>query len=299
VKNRSIKTYVVSLFGALFLLTACGPKEIPDSDMQAIIHDIFLVNAYYGLYEQSHTPSDSVDIYTPILKKYGYDAEDFRYSMDRMALKKSSRLSELIDAATADIKEENNYYEGRARIALRVDTLMGQYYQDTVLQRPDSLWFRDIRKKDTLSITLPVEPGTYRILYGFQRDTTDKGHLTMRYRLKDTTGKFVLTNSRTLQQGQDYRKMDVTFDAGADADSLLLILADYPSSVKNAGLRIDSLMIIHHPPLDSVRSIYWKDQFNRYSHLEYLPDYESIPQDSGTLYLVPPLRPDTARRTDL
>ncbi|MCD8185658.1 MAG: hypothetical protein LUD68_04135 [Rikenellaceae bacterium] len=178
-----------------------------------------------------------------------------------MALKKSSRLSELIDAATADIKEENNFYEGRARIAMRVDTLIGQFYRDTVVQRLDSLWIRDLRLKDTLSLRISVYPGQYRILYGFQRDTTDKGHLTMRYRLKDSTGKFILTNSRTLQQGQEYRKMDVTLEAGADADSLLLVLADYPSSTRAVGLRIDSLMILYHPPLDSVRPVYWKDQF--------------------------------------
>lgn len=298
-KNGSIKRWFISLLGLSFLLTACGPKEIPDNDMQDIIHDIFLVNAYYMLYQQSHMSLDSIDIYTPILEKYGYDTEDFRYSMDRMALKKSSRLAELIDKATADIKAENDYYEGRERIVLRVDTLIGRYYRDTIYMRPDSVWIRDLKNRDTLKLTFPIQHGRYRILYGYFRDTTDQKVLSMRFRVKDTTGNIIYNNSRTLVQGDKYRKIDINLDAAPDADSLLLILADYSAAAKKAALRIDSLYLIYDAPLDSLRLRYWKDQLGRYARKTYPPVYESNPQDSCTLHLMPPLRPDSTGCAEL
>jgi len=299
VKNGSIKRLTAYLLGMLFFLTACGPREIPDQDMEGIIHDIFLVNAYVGQYQMGKIGTDSVDIYEPILEKYGYDAEDFRYSMERMTLKKSSRLAELIDKATADIKAENDFYEARARIAERVDTLIGDFYRDTVLQRVEPFWVRNPRDRDSLRILTAAEAGKYRVKYGYLIDSTDKSsYLSMRYNLKDSTGRNIYNNSRGLTRDTVRRDMDVTFDANERACSLELILAHYSDNIKNIGIRIDSLFVLHEPPLDSTRTRYWRDRFGSYTARPYPPRYETE-KDSSTLYLMPPHRPEPAGRTEL
>lgn len=301
VKNNRIGKYTAFLLGTLFLLTACGPREIPDDKMEGIIHDIFLVNAYVKEYRgDAKIDTDSTDIYTPVFKKYGYTADDFRYSMERMALKKSSRLGELIDNATSDIKIENAFYEGRARILERVDSIVATSYQDTVLFRPDSVWFKKIKLKDSLKISLPATEGKYYITYDYMVDTTDNAHfLTARYKLLDSLGKSVYGNSRTITRGGVTKKMDISFHAESKADTLELILADYPKAATRMAIRIDSLLIVHEIPLKEARSRYWRDQLYLYSREKFSPYYESIQKDSSTLYIVPPLRPDTTSRTDL
>ncbi len=142
-KKMRYKTLIIGLLG-LLALTACVPRRIPDRDMEAIIRDIFLVNAYRASVAspQTRTIIDSADIYTPILSDYGYDLDAFRRTIDRWALKKSSKLSELIEAATVDIRRENQIYLRRQRVLERLDTLATEHYRDSVYRLADSMWLR-------------------------------------------------------------------------------------------------------------------------------------------------------------
>ncbi len=142
-KNMKHKTLIIGLLG-LLALTACAPRRIPDRDMEAIIRDIFLVNAYRASVAgpQTRTIIDSADIYTPILSGYGYGLPAFRRTLDRWALKKSSKLSELIEAATVELNLENELYLRRQRIQDRLDTLAIAHYRDSLERPADSMWVR-------------------------------------------------------------------------------------------------------------------------------------------------------------
>lgn len=283
--------------GLTFLLTACGPKEIPDDKMADIIHDVFLVNAYYNQFGSGKIRTDSVDIYAPILEKYGYTVEDFRYSIERMTLKKSSRISELIDEATADIKKESDFYTYRQRMREKVDTLIDNYYRDTVYRCPDSTWVRNTRLKDSLTITVPVEKGRYTIQFNYRLEDHDREYMAMQYTQKDSTDKSVGSSSRQFSRQEGPNKMNVQLETNINARELEVLLVDYPSHAEKLAVRIDSVLITFVPPIEDKRSGFWKDL--RHISDEEFTVYDFIPQDSGTLYVVPPLRPDTARRTDL
>ena len=296
-KNALIKRGFILLLGISFLMTACGPKEIPDDKMADIIHDVFLVNAYYTQFQSGKIKTDSVDIYGPVLEKYGYTVEDFRYSIERMTLKKSSRISELIDEATADIKKENDFFTYRQRMREKIDTLIGDYYQDTVYRRPDSTWVRNTRLKDSLTITIPVKKGNYTIQYNYLLEGRDREYLTMEYDQKDSLGKSAGNSSRQFSRQDGANKMNVSFVANFNARELEVLLVDYPSHAEKLAVRIDSVLITHIPPLEEKRPRFWKDL--RDISDEEFTAYDFIPQDSSALYIVPPLRPDTARRTVL
>ena len=287
------------LLGLAFALTACGPREISDKKMQAIIHDVFMVNAYQSLYNGGKIDLDSVDLYRPILESYGYDAEDFRYTLDRWALKKSSRLSQLIDDATADIQSEHEYYVSRQRMRDRVDTLILDYNRDTVYHRIDSLSVRRLRDKDSLTLTLPMPPGDYRIRYRYYFDSEERdAYANMRYYQQDDKGENVTTGSRSLGRASD-RWIDVSFTADAKADSLRLLLADLSANAKEFVFRADSLEITHNEPIETARRNYLDAMLRREIGPDYPYEFDFPPKDSGALCVVPPLRPDTARHTDL
>ena len=50
-----------------------GRKEIDDKTLAMIFRDAYITNAYLGV---NYLNIDSIQIYEPILGKYGYTAED-------------------------------------------------------------------------------------------------------------------------------------------------------------------------------------------------------------------------------
>ena len=86
---RYLKTFVVLLF-----LVACdSPKTIPNDDLANIFHDALLTNAYIS---QKSVKYDSLNIYEPILAKYGYTKEDMQYTLENFLRQKSAHLSDVI-----------------------------------------------------------------------------------------------------------------------------------------------------------------------------------------------------------
>ena len=291
-----IKRFWVFVLGVAFLLTACGPKEIPDDKMALIIHDLLILNAYNSLYQRDYG-NDTIDIYSPVLEQYGYDAEDFRYSLDRMALRKSSRLSELIDQATADITRENDYYVGKRDLKTTLENLLKEYYRDTVYRR-DTLPIRvtSLKKIDSLKFTIPVTEGTYRITYNYLIDSADKNsYYLMRFNVKDSADKVIAHNSRSLSKG-DTAKIDVTVDPVAAGRSLEIMLADYSGQKLAPSIEVDSIYVSYVEPVEISRERYAREKTG------FDPDkykYELTAEDSLALHTVPPMRVDTARRSDV
>lgn len=290
---------IIGLFG-LLTLVACGPRQIPERRMKSIIRDVFLVNAYQMQPGLGVTGTDSVDIYTPILNDHGYDLADFRHTIDRWALKKSSKLSELIDEAAVDIRQENERNIAIQERQNRLDTLIEARYLDTVYRRPDSLWVRNRRALDGLKFTIPAQEGKYRLRYRYLIDSTDRSsRITLRYIQKDSSGSDLRSNTNALTR-DEVRWMDVTFQADSRIDSLEVILGDYRADDKTIAIRTDSVYILYNEPIEAARERYFHDMVRLSLGLETYPyEFTFFPKDSGALHVVPPLRPDTARHSDL
>lgn len=267
--------------------------------MEGIIHDVFMANAYYSQFATNTINTDSVDFYTPILEKYGYDVEDLRYTLDRWALKKSSRLSLLIDNATADIQKENQYFLKLEARQKRTDTMLYQRYLDTLLFRPDSLWVRSLKEKDSLIIRMAADEGRYSIRFGYYLSPEDKNnYLVMRYRVRDSHKTAIEANTRSLTRGGK-KRIDVTIDTDTKADSLEIILADYPTVAKDIALRVDSILVTYNEPIKKLRERFVKDMIRLELGIDFPYEHDYPPKDSGALYVVPPLRPDTAGHSEL
>lgn len=299
--RRSTYTYLPLLAGLLLLLSGCGTREIPDRKMEGIIHDIFLTNAYYAQFGNRTIDTDSVDFYAPIFEKYGYDIDDFRHTLDRWALQKSSRLTDLIADATADIQKENQRYEYHELVLRRMDTLAAKRYVDTVLFRPDSIRARRAADRGRLTLHLASPQGTYHIRYGYHLSMEDKNErLNMRYRVRDSSKTVVATSSRVLMRDtRAWHDLDLSFEAPAGSDSLELVLADYPEKPKAMALTLDSVLITHTAPAEVLRERLLRELMRL--ELGITTPYESNfpPKDSGSLGPLPPLRADTAARADL
>jgi hypothetical protein len=299
VRPLSFKT-LFALPGLILLLTACGPREISEKKMEAIIRDVFMANAWYSQFGSREINTDSVDFYTPILKKYGYGIDDFRHTLDRWAMKKSSRLSDLIDQATADIQRENLHFQHEELLRLRADTLITARYLDTLIFRPDSLLARRARDRDSLIFRMPAVPGSYRLRYGYDLSPADQNnYLIMRYNLRDSVGRAVGSNSYSLLRNGRKNYIDAAFQVDEKVDSIEIILANYPEKPKDMGLRIDSILLTYNQPIEALRERFMKDMIRIELGIDFPYELNYPPKDSGALRVVPPLRPDTAAHSDL
>lgn len=279
------------------LLCSCGkPKVIPEDKLSQIIRDILITNAYSNIYMGSAI-NDTVDIYTPIFKKYGYTDRDFRYSLGKLEMKKSSRITEVIDLAIADISRQNDYFTARKIIRERIDSLANEMFKDTVyVMDTAEIKITSLTKKDRerLVINIPVKKGNYSVRYGYIVDSTDLNPYTlMRYNITDSLQRTTKVNSMSLMKG-GRKTIEFKVETSAKDRELTIKLADHPETAKKPHITFDSIYIIYYEPLESSRKKLTQKLLN------FNPQFDvTTKKDSGALYIVPPLRADTARRTDI
>ncbi len=298
---NSCKKYLSAALALTFLLTACGPRKIPDDKMALIIRDIFLVNAYKEQAELDFS-LDSVDIYEPILGRYGYTNDDFRRSLNSMALKKSSRLSELIDQATADIAAENTTYQTQSRLRARIDSALLAMYRDTVYRRqtPPIVVSRKA-VADSLLLQIPVQEGSYRLKYAYLIDSADvNSYIPNRYFLLDSLGKTVSTRSSALTR---YKRSEYNSEIRVipGQDSLRIRLADYSAATARPDIAVDSIYLIYTAPISQNRDRYVKEMLGFDPEETYRP-YGVSPwpaPDSGALFILLPVPPDSTGGAEL
>lgn len=78
---KKIATIFLCCF--LVLASACTPKEIiPKKKMASINADFFLMDQYLGADRTMRKFSDTTAVYKPVLKYYGYTADEYFASVD-------------------------------------------------------------------------------------------------------------------------------------------------------------------------------------------------------------------------
>ncbi|MBR3744885.1 MAG: DUF4296 domain-containing protein [Bacteroidales bacterium] len=78
---KKIATIFLCCF--LALASACTPKEIiPKKKMASINADFFLMDQYLGADRTMRKFSDTTAVYKPVLKYYGYTADEYFASVD-------------------------------------------------------------------------------------------------------------------------------------------------------------------------------------------------------------------------
>ena len=105
-----MKRVVYILLTLLCVLGCARRKEIDDKTLAQIFRDAYLTNAYLGV---NYLNIDSIQIYEPILNKYGYTPEDLRYTIGNFSRRKSAQLGRVLREAENQIAENAVDYEKR------------------------------------------------------------------------------------------------------------------------------------------------------------------------------------------
>jgi hypothetical protein len=85
---------IIALLATLLVAACSGrAKVIPDDVLVNIFHDAFLANAYMN---EANINQDSILLYEPIFKRYGYTMNDLQHTLTTINERKSSRISDIM-----------------------------------------------------------------------------------------------------------------------------------------------------------------------------------------------------------
>ena len=164
-------TYAVLALCATITIGCSGPKAIADKDLVKIFHDAFLANAYFT---ECVINEDSLLLYEPILARHGYTVEDMQYTVQTIAQRKSSRLSDLVGEASRMLEEESKEYNYQLVVLDTIDNIAKRKYTRIVYS--DSL-ITAKRLKDSTKLHIVIRdimPGEYNVAFDYHIDTADQ-----------------------------------------------------------------------------------------------------------------------------
>ena len=191
-------TYVILALCTVISMSCSGPKAISDKDLVKIFHDAFLANAYFT---ECVINDDSLLLYEPILARHGYTVEDMQYTVQTIAQRKSSRLSDLVGEASSLLEEESRQYNYQLVVLDTIDNIAKRKYTRIVYS--DSL-ITAKRLADTTKLHIVIRdltPGEYNIAFDYHIDTADQNR-NSRIEAYLTLGDSSMTARHTMMLGR-------------------------------------------------------------------------------------------------
>ena len=137
--------HILILFAAIMIFVpSCrrdGARVIPRSKLAKIYAEMFVTDQWVQSKPGLRTIADTSLVYEPILEKYGYDSEDYQYSIDHYMddPERFSRIlrstAEILDKEIRTLKKKQNeiklHEEKRQEIA-KFEIEMFQFYDELI-----------------------------------------------------------------------------------------------------------------------------------------------------------------------
>lgn len=270
-----MKRYIRIITSLLFVgtLLACNaPKIIPDRELGQIFHDAMLVNAFIQHNRQMEL--DSMNIYEPILAKYGYTKEDMHYTLNKITRQKSSSLGNVADYMINTLTEESEKLNKKVAKMDTIESVARRRYEQ-ILLRDTAIVATTEADTTKLQITVPhAQKGLYRIEASYTLDKEDKG-IGRRYYVDWMRGDSLIRNitNAPLIRG---RKGKISVEAWlATGDSLAdCMQIDFTrfnlkkNRLKKTPMTIHEIKVLYTPTIDESRERLLREQ----SHMRIFAD---------------------------
>lgn len=239
--------YILLLLCGALLTVGCSKKHIiPDDDLERITREMFLANAYVA---NKNIKTDSLDIYTPILERYGYTHDDFFNTLANFQKRKSARYSDIVEAAIQNLEGLSTGYERKLRDLRYVDSLAKSMLRKEVLfvEKVEVTRFKDTAR---LRLTIPiVDEGEYVVSYNYYIDSLDKNHRLQSshevYTDKGVRNHLVRNNLTRLSR----KSYGTTIYPRKGSSTYRLHLADYTRREDAPHILFDSIRVVYYPPV--------------------------------------------------
>lgn len=163
---------IIALLATLLVAACSGrAKVIPDDVLVNIFHDAFLANAYMN---EANINQDSILLYEPIFKRYGYTMNDLQHTLTTINERKSSRISDIMHDVNDRLERESKMEQRKMVVLDTIDNLAKRTYTRTMYS--DTLIrVKELRDTNKLRITLKdLVEGEYTVSFDYLIDTLDE-----------------------------------------------------------------------------------------------------------------------------
>lgn len=261
---NTLRKIITLLSIAVMALTSIGceqTRQIPDKDLVRIFHDAYLANAYI---RDKGVDEDSILLYEPIFKRYGYTVEEMQHTLKTFSKRKSALLSDLMVEVSAELERESKI-EGRKIVVLdTIDNVAKRRYTRTVYE--DSLIVAK-KMRDTSSLQIKLRDlikGEYTISFTYYIDTLDENR-NSRVEIYALQGDTLQTMRHTMmlsryREGNYSRKLHI--DTTHTEISVNMYYHPHNEESKLPDIKITNFKIVRVLPTEvSVDSLY-QNQLN-------------------------------------
>lgn len=279
-----MKRVLIITLTLLCIVSCARKKEIDDQTLAKIFSEAYISNAYLGI---NYFNIDSVQIYEPILERYGYTPEDLRYTIGNFSRRKSAQLGRVLKDAEEQIKVFADIYEKEVVILDTIKNVAVRSMQRVVCK--DSLI--SVKKlADTSKLKLvvePLQPGMYSIRYRYtceREKFKEKGkskELSLRGAINIETNNGIHKNnySYNLRDEENIRRTITTDTASKRLVITFAKTDDQSKKMKKPNVTVTDLVIEYTPEenlaIDSL--------FKRYIDIKIFDDVFFPAKDSLTL----------------
>ena len=243
---------------ATLLVVACSgrAKVIPDDVLVSIFHDAYIVNAYMN---EANINQDSLLVYEPIFKRYGYTMDDLQHTLTTINERKSSRISDIMHDVNARLELESKAEQRKIIVLDTIDNVAKRTYTRTMYS--DTLIrVKELRDTNKLRITLgELVPGDYTVSFDYLIDTLDENRnsrVEAYLVINDTTHTFRHTMMLSRYKEAKYSRK---FSADTQHKELFINMYYHPNSeeAKLPDITIRNFKIVRVLPTEvSVDSLY-------------------------------------------
>ena len=278
---------------ALMCTLSCARKqEIDDQTLAKIFRDAYLTNAYLGL---EYMNLDSIQIYEPILDKYGYTPADLRYTIGNFSRRKSAQLGRVLKDAENQITKMAELYEKKVVVLDTIRNVAIRTFKRTI-RRDSLIEIRKIADSAKLKLEIePLQPGSYSVRYKYTYNKEEESKKKSKRKKKNNNDELILrgamyveTNSGSHRNNYSYnlRKEENirrTIVTDTTAKKLVITFAkpsDARHKIRKIDLAISDIEIIYTP--DETMAI--DSLFKKYVDVKIFDNaFFTNPTDSLTL----------------
>ena len=163
---------IIALLATLLVAACSGrAKVIPDDVLVNIFHDAFLANAYMN---EANINQDSILLYEPIFKRYGYTMNDLQHTLTTINERKSSRISDIMHDVNDRLERESKMEQRKMVVLDTIDNLAKRTYTRT-MYNDTLIRVKELRDTNKLRITLKdLVEGEYTVSFDYLIDTLDE-----------------------------------------------------------------------------------------------------------------------------
>ena len=241
----------------MLALASCkGYKQIPDDTLADIFRDMYLQNAYIEQHPLNMS-LDSVDVYAPLIERYGYTEDDFKRTIIDATRRKSFRLTDIVDAAIAKLEAQDETIRRKVWVMEQIDSMAKAVSTKEIFRCDSVIKLRSMADSSLMTLRVPIYrgAGTVGISYYYMLDSLDGNRYPYnRHKLLSADGETLVSSSFRMTRDK-HTKYETMLQADGRLAGLELTFGNYPEKPKRIMLTIDSIVVTHYPTMEEARKI--------------------------------------------